>query len=50
MSLKDLINENVLKQIAGERSYYRGVDYYDGGCVSHLKEYQGKITATVEER
>lgn len=42
-----LLNNAVLKKLAGPRSFERGEDYFARGRVKGLFEYEGTITANV---
>lgn len=42
------LNVRHLRQLAGERSFARGTDYFHRGCVSELRHSQGKLVATVK--
>src|SRR6266511_1616640 len=43
----ELLNESTLEELAGERAFDRGVDYFEEGRVAGLKEQDGVITARV---
>ncbi|MEW6086778.1 MAG: DUF6880 family protein [bacterium] len=43
----EVLTRKALKQIAGERSFGRGEDYFSNGQVYAMVEYEGKITAKV---
>jgi uncharacterized Zn finger protein len=45
--LADLLNKEVLEELAGERAFERGLDYFADGQVAGLKEENGSITARV---
>jgi uncharacterized Zn finger protein len=45
--LTDLLTEATLNELAGERAFERGVDYFADGHVVGLKEESGAITARV---
>ncbi len=45
--LADLLNREVLEELAGERAFVRGADYFQDGLVVGLKEENGSITARV---
>ena len=47
LGLKQVLTRQVLRQLAGARSFERGEDYFDSGRVSSLVEHAGKLTATV---
>lgn len=46
-NLSNLITEDVLLELAGEKSYRRGLDYYQSGAVVSLTQRQGRIRAQV---
>jgi uncharacterized Zn finger protein len=46
-SLHDLLKESALREMAGERSYERGLGYMEDGRVGDLFEDTDEITATV---
>ncbi|MHB8412077.1 MAG: DUF6880 family protein [Candidatus Acidiferrales bacterium] len=46
-ALTDLVNEATLEELAGERAFERGADYFADGQVVGLKEENGTITARV---
>ena len=37
----ELLNESTLEELAGERAFDRGVDYFEEGRVAGLKEQDG---------
>lgn len=43
----ELLNESTLEELAGERTFARGVDYFENGHVAGIKEQNGVITARV---
>jgi uncharacterized Zn finger protein len=43
----ELLNESALEELAGERAFDRGVDYFEEGHVAGIKEQNGVITAGV---
>ncbi len=45
--LANLLNETTLEELAGERAFERGADYFADGHVVGLKEGNGAITARV---
>ncbi len=45
--LAKLLNEDSLEELAGERAFERGEDYFAGGLVDLLKEANGAVTAKV---
>jgi uncharacterized Zn finger protein len=45
--LAELLNEPVLKELAGERAFTRGAEYFASGLVSGLKDNSGAITGRV---
>lgn len=45
--LADLLNKDVLVELAGERAFERGADYFADGLVVGVKEENGTITARV---
>jgi len=45
--LADLMTEETLEALAGERAFERGTDYFADGTVVGLKEVGGTITARV---
>lgn len=45
--LAKLLNEDSLEELAGERAFERGEDYFAGGLVDRLKEVNGAVTAKV---
>jgi hypothetical protein len=45
--LSKLLNEAALEDLAGERAFDRGADYFADGHVAGLKEDKGAITARV---
>jgi uncharacterized Zn finger protein len=45
--LADLLSEEILEELAGERAFERGTDYFADGQVVGLKEENGSITARV---
>jgi hypothetical protein len=45
--LVDILNRDTLIDLAGERSYERGEDYYARGLVSSIAEHAGTVTAKV---
>lgn len=45
--LADLLNEKVLEQLAGERAFDRGLDYFEDDHVVGFKEEDGAIAARV---
>ena len=46
--LAHVLTRRALSELAGERSFGRGEDYFESGCVERLAEYEGRITATVQ--
>lgn len=46
--LAQILNRSVLRELAGARSFERGEDYFDSGCVGRLAEYEGCVTASVQ--
>src|SRR5689334_7651717 len=46
-ALAEVLNSALLRQMAGARTYGRGVDYYEGGLVRSLTEHNGTVTAIV---
>lgn len=46
--LVELITEQRLRKLAGERSFARGLDYFHGGVVERLRVHNDRITAQVE--
>lgn len=46
-ALAEVLNSTLLRQMAGVRTYGRGVDYYEGGLVRSLAENGGTVTASV---
>ena len=47
-TLAKLLDRNVLRTIAGGRSFERGEEYFSGGCVRGLTEHAETITAKVQ--
>ncbi len=47
-SLLNNLNRRMLLELAGERSFERGEDYFDEGRVRSLVEFEGMLAATVE--
>jgi uncharacterized Zn finger protein len=47
-SLLDNLNRPLLLELAGERSFERGEDYFDEERVRSLVEFEGMLAATVE--
>ncbi|MHB9028680.1 MAG: SWIM zinc finger family protein [Candidatus Latescibacterota bacterium] len=47
-SLADVLTEDAMYKHAGERSYNRGVEYFQDDQITGLSEHRGKIIATVE--
>jgi uncharacterized Zn finger protein len=45
--LADLLTEPVLKELAGERAFARGAEYFASGLVSGLRDHRGAITGRV---
>jgi len=45
--LREIIDHQTLRRMAGGRSFERGEDYFVGGRVSDLTENRGKIVADV---
>jgi len=43
----DILSRSVLVNLAGERSFERGEDYYHRGAVHSLTEFEGILTARV---
>ncbi len=43
----ELLNESILEELAGERAFDRGVNYFEEGHVAGIKEQNGVITARV---
>jgi len=48
LELKQVLTRQVLRQLAGDRSFERGEDYFDSGQVLSLVEHAGKLIATVQ--
>jgi uncharacterized Zn finger protein len=46
-TLSEMLNNDVLIELAGERAFERGVDYFEDGHVVGLKESKGTTTARV---
>ena len=46
--LKRVLTRQLLRQLAGAKSFERGEDYFDAGQVMSLVEHAGKLTATVQ--
>jgi uncharacterized Zn finger protein len=46
-TLAEVLDSALLRQMAGERTYGRGMDYYEGGLVRSLAEHEGTVTASV---
>ena len=46
-TLADLLKQNSLREMAGERSFERGQEYFSEGCVRGLAEHAGTVTAKV---
>jgi uncharacterized Zn finger protein len=46
--LKELINRDTLRQLAGAKSFERGEDYFAMGQVLSLVEHDGKLLASVQ--
>lgn len=46
--LAQIITREALRELAGARSFERGEDYFESGCVGRLAEYEGRITASVQ--
>lgn len=46
-TLAKLLDRNVLREMAGGRSFERGKEYFSEGCVRGLAEHDGTITAKV---
>ena len=44
----NLLDQNTLLEMAGERSFERGQEYFSQGCVRGLAEHAGTITAKVQ--
>lgn len=47
-TLTKLLNRNVLREMAGERSFERGKEYFSADCVHGLAEHEGTIAAKVQ--
>src|SRR5918997_77509 len=47
-SLINNLNRRMLLELAGERSFERGEDYFDEERVRSLVEFEGMLAATVE--
>jgi uncharacterized Zn finger protein len=45
--LTDLLTEPVLKELAGERAFARGAEYFASRLVSGLRDHRGAITGRV---
>jgi uncharacterized Zn finger protein len=43
----EVLTRKALKQMAGERAFERGEDYFSNGHVYAMVEYEEKITAKV---
>jgi uncharacterized Zn finger protein len=48
LGLKQVLTRQVLRQLAGARSFERGEDCFDSGQVCSLVEHAGKLTVTVQ--
>lgn len=46
--LAHVLRREVLRELAGARSFGRGEDYFESGCVGRLAEYEGRVTASVQ--
>src|ERR1039458_4638718 len=46
--LKRVLTRQMLRQLAGAKSFERGEDYFATGQVMSLVEHAGKLTATVQ--
>ncbi len=46
--LAHAISREVLHNLAGVRSFERGENYFESGCVGRLAEYQNRVTASVQ--
>jgi uncharacterized Zn finger protein len=46
--LKKILTRDVLRRLAGTRSFERGAEYFVDGQVTSLFEHAGKLTATVQ--
>lgn len=42
-----ILDRALLRRMAGQRTYGRGLDYFEGGLVRSLAEHDGTVTATV---
>lgn len=47
VTFSDILDEDLLVKIAGDRFFQRGVDYFERGLVSSLAQYEEQITAEV---
>lgn len=47
-TLTELLNRNVLREMAGERSFARGKEYFSADCVHGIAEHEGTIAAKVQ--
>ncbi len=47
-TFSEVLNEDLLVRLAGDRSFDRGFDYYEGGLVRSLAQYGDRITAKVD--
>lgn len=47
-TFSDILDEDLLLELAGDRSFERGVDYFESGRVYSLAEYNERITAQVQ--
>ena len=46
-TFSDILDQDLLRDLAGDRYYQRGVDYFERGLVRSLAEYDGRIVADV---
>jgi uncharacterized Zn finger protein len=47
VTLSDVLDEDLLLDLAGDRYFERGVDYFERGLVHSLAQYEERITAEV---
>ena len=47
VTLSDVLDEDLLLDLAGDRYFERGVDYFERGLVNSLAQYEERITAEV---
>ena len=46
-TLSSILDQSLLRSLAGDRYFQRGVDYFERGLVRSLAQYEERITAEV---